>query len=270
MKLKDKVVVVTGAGSGIGRELVKALLARGSRVAAVDLRPEGLASLAEEVAVGERLSQHTVDIADRDAVFALPDAVLAAHGQVDGVLNNAGIIQPFVKVADLGFDAIERTMNVNFYGTVYLIKAFLPHLLQRPSAHIANVSSMGAFLPVPGQAVYGASKAAVKLMTEGLYAELLDTNVRVTCVMPGAIDTNIAANSGVEIPGGDAAKAREEAPMKPLPAPEAAQVILDGIEHDAFHVLAGNDAKLMFLASRVSPRRATHFIQRQMKSLLGE
>ena len=80
-------------------------------------------------------------------------------------------------VEDLDYATIERVLNVNLMGTIYLVKAFLPHLKARPEAHIANVSSMGGFLPVPGQVMYGASKAAVKLLTEGLYAELLDTNV---------------------------------------------------------------------------------------------
>jgi short-subunit dehydrogenase len=97
----------------------------------------------------------------------------------------------------LPYDAIERVLNVNLYGVIYMTKAFLPHLLTRPEAHIVNVSSMGGFFPVPGQSLYGASKAAVKLLTEGLYSELIDTNVRVTAVFPGAIATNISQNSGL-------------------------------------------------------------------------
>jgi short-subunit dehydrogenase len=91
-------------------------------------------------------------------------------------------------------------MDVNLYGTIHTAKAFSPRLLGRPTAQVLNVSSMGGFLPVPGQTVYGASKAAVKLLTEGLYAELLETDVRVTLVFPGAVRTEITANSGVEAP----------------------------------------------------------------------
>ncbi len=105
-----------------------------------------------------------------------------------------------MKLNDLDYEAIERVLDVNLYGTIHVVKAFLPHLLERPVAHLANVSSMGGFLPVPGQTIYGASKAAVKLMTEGLYAELLETNVAVTFVMPGAVSTDITANSGVDVP----------------------------------------------------------------------
>src|SRR5690606_13805729 len=113
-----------------------------------------------------RLTTHTLNVADRKAVLALPDAVIKAHGQVDGLVNVAGIIQKFIKISELSFEEIERVMDVNFWGVVNTTKAFLPHLLARPQASVVNVSSMGGFLPVPGQATYGASKAAVKLFTE--------------------------------------------------------------------------------------------------------
>ncbi|MCB9680631.1 MAG: SDR family oxidoreductase [Alphaproteobacteria bacterium] len=266
MKLTGKVVVVTGGGSGIGRELVLAALKRGARVAAVDLRREGLDETASLAAAGDALSLHVADITDREAILALPDAVIAHHGAVDGVINNAGVIQPFVRFNDLDFAVIDRMIQVNLYGTLHVLKAFLPHLLARPEAHVANVSSMGGFLPVPGQTMYGAAKAAVKLLTEGLFAELLDTKVGVSVILPGAVGTNIAANSGVQIAGMDEADA---GPLKPLPPPDAARIILDGIEAGRLHILVGNDSKLMFLASRVAPKRATALVARQLQGLLS-
>jgi NAD(P)-dependent dehydrogenase (short-subunit alcohol dehydrogenase family) len=262
MKLDNKVVVVTGAGSGMGRELVLGLLARGAIVAAVDRKSETLGETATLAGSNARLSQHVLDIADRAGVEALPEAVIAHHGAVDAVINNAGIIQKFVRVQDLSYDDIERVMQVDFYGTVYMVKAFLPHLLERPEAYIANVSSMGAFLPVPGQAIYGAAKAATKLMTEALYAELLETNVGVSVVMPGAVATNIAENSDVHVEAGS------ESNYKATAADEAAKTILDGIEKDELHILVGSDARLMNLASRVAPKGAIRLIQRKMKDLL--
>ncbi|MFA7529726.1 MAG: SDR family oxidoreductase, partial [Bacilli bacterium] len=181
MLVKNKVIAVTGGGNGIGREIALLLLEKGAKVAAIDINKDYLDQTAE--LAGEKngnLSLHVIDITDREAVEALPEAIIAKHGAVDGVINNAGVIQPFVKVADLDYKKIEFVMNVNFYGTIYMVKSFLPYLLKRPEAHIVNVSSMGGYLPVPGQSVYGASKAAVKLLTEGLYAELKDTNVKVT------------------------------------------------------------------------------------------
>ncbi|GIW30001.1 MAG: short-chain dehydrogenase [Meiothermus sp.] len=266
MKVQGKVVVVTGGGSGMGRALVLRLLSKGARVAAVDLNAASLQETAQLAQAAERLSTHVLNITQREAVEALPAEVMARHGVVDGLINNAGIIQPFVQVNDLDYSAIERVMNVNFYGTLYMTKAFLPHLLQRPEAHIVNISSMGGFLPVPGQSVYGASKAAVKLLSEGLFAELLDTPVRVTVVFPGAVATNITANSGVEI---RAAGGRRPA-ARPLEPERAAQIIVEGMEQNRFRVLVGSDARLMDLLYRLSPERAARFIYRQMRSLLGE
>jgi NADP-dependent 3-hydroxy acid dehydrogenase YdfG len=112
------------------------------------------ATLAETQALAgnqqDRLSIHLRNITDREAVCDLPAAVIQAHGAVDGVINNAGIIQPFVKINDLEFKEIERIFNVNFWGMLNVTKAFLPELLKRPEAHIVNPSSMGGFLPVPG------------------------------------------------------------------------------------------------------------------------
>jgi len=158
-------------------------------------------------------------------------------------------------------------IGVNLYGTIHMVEALLPLLLQRPEAHIANVSSMGGFLPVPGQTIYGASEADVKLMTEGLYAELLDTNVEVSVIFPGAVATEITSNSGVAIPGG--ASAAEESNFPTTSPDDAARIILDGIEDDQFHIYVGHDARLMNLANRVAPRRSTHLIYRQMKDLLS-
>ncbi len=268
MKVQNKVIVVTGGGNGIGRELVLNLLSKGAMVAAVDISEAAL-SETTKLAEGksDKLSTHIVNITDKPSVEALPDLVIARHGAVDGIINNAGIIQPFVRLKDLGFDAIERVMNVNFNGTLYMVKAFLPYLLKRSEAHIVNISSMGGFLPVPGQTVYGASKAAVKLLTEGLHSELLNTNVRVTIVFPGAIGTNIAQNSGL----GDSMKTDgQSSSFKLLPPGKAAQIIVDGMEQDRYRILVGQDAKFMDFIYRLNPKGAAGFIYKQMKSLLPE
>jgi short-subunit dehydrogenase len=265
MKVNGKVFVVTGAGGGIGRELVLALLSRGASVAAVDLNAGALQETTSASGGSPRLSTHVVNITDRAAVEALPAEVKAQHGQVDGLINNAGIIQPFVRINDLDYPAIERVMNVNFWGVVHMTKAFLPDFLIRPEAHIINVSSMGAYAPVPGQSIYGASKAAVKLMTEGLYAELLDTNVHVTAVFPGATATNIAANSGIAMEAPADASASS---FKTLPAADAARLIVEGIEKNAYHVFTGSDAKMMDRIARYAPNRVAKIIYKQMKSLL--
>jgi short-subunit dehydrogenase len=216
----------------------------------------------------DRFSPIVVDITDKDAVAALPAQVEARFGSVDGLIHCAGIIQPFVKVKDLDDEAIERVFRINWWGTLYLDRAFLPVLLARPTGHIVNVSSMGGFLPVPGQAVYGASKAAVKLLTEALYAECRGTSVRVTLVIPGGVATNITTNSGVAIPIDEAAMAGQ---ARKVATPEqAAKAILDGVEKNAYRVLIGRDAKLMDVVYRLNPKRAATMIASQMKDLLRD
>src|SRR6188768_997483 len=208
MKIKDKIIVVTGAGSGMGRELTLQLVQKGAKVALADINEKGM-SETEKMVNETNVSSYKLNIADRESVEAFPEIVIKHHGVVDGIINNAGIIQPFINVQDLDYATIERIMNINFYGTVNMTKSFLPHLLIRPEAHIANVSSMGGFIPFPGQSIYGAAKAAVKLFTEGLYAELKNTNVGVTVIHPGAVNTNIMANSGI-VSERDEAKGHQE------------------------------------------------------------
>lgn len=265
MKVSGKVMVVTGAGSGMGRTVTLELLRRGAAVAAVDLRADGLEELVGTADAGSRLVTFTLDVTDRDAVAALPERVIEALGVIDGIVNNAGIIQPFQRVLDLDDDVIDRVLEVNLRSQITMVRAFLPHLLDRSEAHISNVASMGAFLPVPGQSIYGASKAGVLLLTQGLYAELLDTNVGVSVVMPGGVATNITENSGVAVPASaDAGSSR----IPVTTAEDAATRIVEGIERDELYVHVGKDSVALHALQRLAPKQATHLITRQMASLL--
>jgi short-subunit dehydrogenase len=269
MRADGKTLVVTGGGSGIGQALVLELLNRGARVAALDIREPGLLQTAELAgAASDRLSTHVADISDRKAVETLPAAVVAAHGQVDGLINCAGIIQPFVRFNDLSYEVIDRVMNVNLYGPINMTKAFLPHLLERPGAHLVNVSSMGGFVPVPGQTMYGATKAAVMLLTEGLHSELVGTCVRVTVVFPGAVATNISKNSGVDIPGESSGGKTSHKAAKITQPGDAAKIIVDGMERDAPRVMVGSDARMMDRLTRLAPNWAATLIYKQMRRLL--
>lgn len=264
MKVKGKTIVVTGAGSGMGRELALELLTRGARVAALDMNEDAVLEttrLAPDAK--DKISTHVANITDRAMVERLVDEVIEHHGTVDGIINNAGIIQPFIDVNDLSYEKIEQVMNVNFYGTLYMVKSFLPELLKRPEGHILNISSMGGFLPVPGQSIYGASKAAVKLMTEGLRSELLDTNVGVTVAFPGAIKTNIMKNSQVERKTTTDTSGREH---KLTLADDAAKMMIDAIEENAYRVMVGNDAKMMDRMYRVMPKKAAAVIAEKLKN----
>jgi short-subunit dehydrogenase len=251
----------------MGRELVLELLRRGAKVAAVDLREDFLVETKKQAAnLNGQIETFAVDVTDSDKVAELPAAVIKKLGSVDAVINNAGIIQPFVKINELSYKDAAHVMNVNFNGPLHVVKSFLPELLKRPEAHILNVSSMGAYAPVPGQSVYGASKAAIKLFTEGLRSELMETKVGVTIVFPGAIETNIAANSGMANPG----PAGEDAPkFKLTAAPTAAKAMVDAIENNRSRICIGQDAKIMDFLTRLNPVMAAGIIYKQMKSLLG-
>jgi short-subunit dehydrogenase len=268
MKIDGKVLVVTGAGNGVGRAVALEAIRRGAKVAGVDISQEGLDETAALANAVDRFSTHALDITDKAAVAALPEQVAARFGAVDGLVHLAAIIHPFLRVKDLDDATIERVINVNWWGTVNLDRAFLPVLLDRPEGHIVNTSSMGGFIPVPGQTIYGASKAAVKLLTEALHAECRGTHVHVTVVIPGGMATNMPANSGVSVTLPEGADVEKLA--KNLTTPEsAANQILDGMERNAYRVLIGRDAKLMDVLYRVYPKGASNFIARQMKSLLG-
>lgn len=265
MKVKNKKIIVTGGGSGIGRELVLELLNRGATVIALDINRESLDGTAE-LAGDKRNAMTTMilDITDREGIqdFAKHPAVKDA----DGLINNAGIIQPFKKLEDLTQEQIDKVVNVNFCGTLALTRAMLPVLKSRKEAHLVNISSMGGFLPVPGQTIYGGAKAAVKLITEGLHSEMRNTGVRVTIVFPGAVNTNIMGNSGLQTEG--TADAEKQA-GKILSAGKAAQIIVDGMEKDRYRVLVGKDARMMDFLYRLSPKLAAGFIARQMKHHLS-
>lgn len=266
MKAEGKVFVVTGASGGIGQEIVKLLIKRGGKVAAVDINQNELEIFKDKLKKSENeVRTYQADITNKSLVESLPEKVRAELGEPDGLINAAGIIQPFVMVSEIDYERVFRVMDVNFYGTLYMTKTFLPYLLKRPEAHIVNISSMGGFLPVPGQAIYGASKAAVKLLTESLYAELKDTKVKVTVVFPGATETKIAEHSGVEVSQGS----KEEASKIPMMKPdEVARIIVDGMEKDKFQIFTGSDSNMMNILYRLNPKFAVDMITKRMSSLL--
>ncbi|MBP1823299.1 SDR family NAD(P)-dependent oxidoreductase [Mycobacterium sp. OAE908] len=241
MDVAGNLFVVSGAGHGIGREVVLELLRRGGRVAAVDCDGVALTNLKGKAKSSvDRLSLHSTDVSSERGVAALSDQVRREHGRVDGLINVAGIIHRFAPVLDLSTEEMAEVMAVNYWGTVYMTKAFLPQLLSRPAAALVNVISAGALMPSPGQAAYCASKSAVKLFTDALHAELRDTTVTVTEIIPGAVLTDIARNSGVEVgdlPTGDAATA-----AGCVMPEDAARQIANGLVRGAFRVLIGEDA----------------------------
>lgn len=262
MQIRNKVFIVTGGGNGIGRQVVLQLLSRGAQVAAVDLNDDALEETRTLARAGDALSTHILNVADNDAVQQLPAAVEEAHGQIDGIVNVAGIIHRFVPLAELTRPELERIVNVNFWGTVNTTLAVLPTLRERPAASIVNISSLSALLAFAGQGFYGATKGAVKQFSEGLFQELLDTNVAVTTVFPGNISTNISGNSGVTMIDAGGRRVRATTPE------QTAREIVSGIEKGSFRVLIGSDARLLDRLSRIAPKRAALLIAKQMKSVM--
>jgi short-subunit dehydrogenase len=267
MKTAGKLWLVTGGGSGMGRSLVLALLAKGAKVVTVDINRQALneiIALAE--AKKDSLATYALNIADKEAVEKTIDQIVSENGPIDGLINNAGIIQPFKNLYDLDDATLEKVFNVNFWGTLHLTKTVLPHLLNRPEAHIVNVSSMGGFFAFPGQTVYGASKAAVKLMTEGLMQELRETKVNVSVVFPGAVNTNIMANSGLEVNRQQDASNTEDS--RALSADKAAAIMIEGIERNRQRIFVGKDSRIMDYMYRLNPDWAMRFIAKKMKDHL--
>jgi NAD(P)-dependent dehydrogenase (short-subunit alcohol dehydrogenase family) len=265
MELAGRVFAVTGAGNGMGREVTLELLRRGASVAGIDIKAEWLTET-EKLAGSHssNFSAHAIDITDRPTVAKLPAEIIKKHGQVDGLFNIAGIIQPFVRINDLDLPSADRVMNVNFFGPLNLVKALLPELLKRPQAALMNVSSMGSYAPVPGQTLYGASKAALNQLTEGLRSELKETGVQITLVYPGAIGTNIASNSGLkmEIP------ADQQPKMKVVLPTAAAKQMVDAVATGKKRIWIGQDANLMRRLVWLSTDFASNLIYKNMKSLL--
>ena len=259
MEIKGRNIIITGAASGVGKELTKQMLNKGGNVAAIDINQDNLFTLKEELK-SDRLKTYVVDMGNIESIKNFREKYKEDYSDVDIIINNAGIIQPFVNVEDLDDATIHKVMNVNFYGPVYLIKYFMEDLTKdKNEQYIVNVSSMGGFFPFPGQTIYGASKAALKIFTEGLYAELEKTNVRVMIVLPGAMDTNITKNSNVEIK-----TSKEESNFKLLGADIAAEKIIKGIEKNKFKIFLGSDAKFLRFLYKINSKAAISFINKKM------
>ena len=256
--LRGGVAVITGAASGIGAALAVDLARRGMHLALVDLDAAGLESTAAQArTAGVTVSTHAMDVADHAAVAALPAAVLATHGHVTALVNNAGVAIGglFEQVDAVDFDWL---MDINFGATVRLTRAFLPLLARESAAQLVNVSSIFGIIAPPAQTAYSASKFAVRGFSESLRHELemAGSPVGVTIVHPGGVRTSISENARLA-KGLDAADvARERANWRSLLAlaPEkAAEIIAVAIERREPRVLVGQDAKAAALVQRLFP-----------------
>ncbi|MEH6561284.1 MAG: SDR family oxidoreductase, partial [Marinobacter sp.] len=185
--LKNKVAVVTGAGSGIGRALAKALAMRGCRLALSDVNEEGLAETAAAIE-GSEVRTYRLDVGDRDAIYAHAAEVAKDFGQVNIIINNAGVALS-ASVREMTDADFEWIMNIDFWGVAHGTRAFLPHLIASGDGHVVNISSVFGLIGVPTQSAYNAAKFAVRGFTESLRQEmkLEKQPVAVSCVHPGGI-----------------------------------------------------------------------------------
>ena len=252
-----RVAAVTGAASGIGRALALDLAGRGAHLALADVDEAGLAeTVARCEGRGVKVTSRRLDVAHRAEVTAWADAVVAEHGRIDLVVNNAGVALG-ATVDSMAHDDLEWLMGVNFWGVVHGTKAFLPHLLAAGEGHIVNVSSVFGLFSVPAQSAYNASKFAVRGFTDALRMELdlSGTGVSCTTVHPGGIKTNIARNARMD-PSAAALTGADDGPdafdQVAMTTPEkAARQILRAVERDRRRALIGPDAKALDLLARL-------------------
>ena len=255
---RDKVAAITGAASGMGRALAVALAERGCHVAIADVHADGLDETRRRVqaVAGVRCSTHLVDVADRAAVEAFAADTVREHGGVDLIFNNAGV-DVTATVEEMSYADFEWLVNINFWGVVHGTKAFLPYLRQAGQGHVVNTSSLFGLMSVPTQSAYHAAKFAVKGFTDSLRLELDDTDIGVSCVMPGGVRTNIVRNARFRIsdnqaPTQDEVVERFES-RAGLSSEQAAEWILRGVSRNKARILVGRDAQIAAFLLRVFP-----------------
>ena len=249
-QISGRVAVVTGAGSGIGRAVSLELAAQGADLALVDVDASGLESVRAAVEEsGRRASVHVVDVSSQQQMADLPEQVIAAHGAVHILVNNAGVSVnlPFEQqdVADLAW-----ITGINYWGVMYGCSYFLPFLQQADEAHIVNLSSSAGFTGMKGQSSFAATKFAVRGLSECLSVELANSSVGITCVHPGAVATNIL----------EAARMEPTHKVKMLktfhlamPPEKAARLIVKAIRKKRFKLVFCVDSRLLYSMKRLFP-----------------
>jgi NAD(P)-dependent dehydrogenase (short-subunit alcohol dehydrogenase family) len=250
----NKVAVITGAGSGIGRALAMQLAAGGARVALSDVNAAGLAETIKQLPVGCEARGYTVDVSKRDAVYAHADDVKRDFGTAHVVINNAGVTL-LGTIANTSIEEFEWQVAINLWGVIYGTKAFLPMMLAQDEGHIVNISSVFGIVTTPCQGAYHVSKFAVRGFTECLSRELEGTGVKATCVHPGGIRTEFGHSARMVAKAGP----REERIEQMIPAAlvtspeECARGILNGVARGKRRILVGSSARSLDWIQRLFP-----------------
>lgn len=270
----DKVVAITGAGSGIGRALALNLARQGALLAISDVDDAGLAEtvdLVKGVGVREVRSDH-LDVADRAAFASYAASVADQFGRVNVVVNNAGVALAG-NLEDLEYADMDWIMGINFWGVVHGTKEFLPHVIASGDGHVVNISSLFGLVSMPGQSMYNAAKYAVRGMSEALREEMLVAGhpVGVTVVHPGGIKTAIARNARVSAKEDKAqtAKLFDEKLAKMTPE-RAAEIIVKGVQGDKARVLVGLDAHIVHQLAKLTGSRYQDIVARGASRVLPD
>jgi short-subunit dehydrogenase len=249
--LQDKVAVVTGGSSGIGQAIALELARCGCQLAVVGTSRTRIDGTLAMMPAGVTCRGYVCDVSDRAAVVMLADTVEQDFGRVDIIVNNAGITcsAPF---AEFDIGVFDRIIQINFFGVVNCCYAFLPKLQVLGCGHIVNMSSMLGFVGVPNQSAYVATKFAIRGFTESLWAELDDTDIAVTGIYPGTIQSEILERASFSD------TQEKEAMMKMMerfgiPASDVAKKTVDAVRRRHREVIIGKDARLLVGLNRLHP-----------------
>ena len=268
--ISGSTALLTGAASGIGAALAVELARRGAALALADRDAGRLTAVAAQArAIGARVSEHVLDVSHRAALEALPEAVLAEHGRLNLLINNAGVALAG-DFADVAMADFEWLFDINFWAPVRLTKAAMYALAREPASHIVNVSSLFGIIAPPGQAAYCAAKFALRGFSESLRHELEGSSVSLTVVHPGGVRTEIA--NSARIPQGidpEAARAQTQEFNKLLrTSPQtAAELICRAIERRDKRLLIGSDARIAERLQRLFPVDYWRLLKRRSGSL---
>jgi short-subunit dehydrogenase len=262
-ELGDKLIVITGAGGGIGAALADAFAARGCKLALLDRDVDAATKVAERLrSAGVTASVHAVDVSDRATLERARDEILATHGAVDVLINNAGITV-FSSFEQLRDEEIDRTLAINLRGVIDGCRVFLPVMRARSQAHIVNISSIAGLAGMPWQTIYCASKFAVRGFSAALRSELVGEGIGVTCIVPGATRSNIVGAAGSRDPG-FTAKLSQLLQAHAYPPEWLARKAVRAVRRNSAELVVGPDGVLLRLGLRLSP----WLVQASMRALV--
>jgi butyryl-CoA dehydrogenase len=267
---RNKVVVITGAGSGIGRALAISFAKSGAKLALNDFKTTTLnETCALAKGEGAEVFETSFDVSSRESVAKFANEVVKHFGQVDIVINNAGIGLGDYLLHEVDLNLFERVMDINFYGVLYGSHFFIPYLLKQPEAALVNISSVFGLTGIGKSGAYCASKFAVHGLNQCLWNEYADTNLIVHSVHPGGINTNITQNSldynSVTDTKLHDAFQREFLKLTP---DYAAQVIINGIKNKKKKILIGAEARQLDFVTRFYPLWGNGYINKMIKEKL--